>query len=202
MNNERRDVKKALCFHPVQELPPRPVGPSAALQELLRREIDIGLGQKRSLAVAVHLALLAVLADGSQPPCKRMVVHENLGEGGGEGLHPHRSLVHIEVLDGEPQELLVVEVGEIEGVPGLAAAWAHQDRLLWVATVWDFYRLCHGRLRHFQGMGHTSIGVEDGIYRRRYQIYQRFQVTERDRWVTGGEKWSISVGEDEILDDR
>ncbi|URE45353.1 hypothetical protein MUK42_14883 [Musa troglodytarum] len=53
----------------------------------------------------IQFQLLPILRAGPQPPCERV------------GLRPHCFLVYIEVLNGEPQELLVVEVGEVEGVP-------------------------------------------------------------------------------------
>lgn len=129
LNNERRRIHEALALRHVQELPPRPVQPPGEPQQLLRRQVHGGLGEQGAFPVAVDLELPVVpMAAPPQPARERIVVHQHPREGLLQGLRGNGGLEDVEVLDGEPEEVLVVEVREVEGAGRGRGRWPDQGR--------------------------------------------------------------------------
>lgn len=143
LNYQRRNAQEALPLHPIQKLPPRPVGPCRNLQKFFCSEIHESLSKDCTFSIAIHFKLLTSFRTDSQPPRQWVVVHKSSRKGGFQGLQAYSFFVEMKILDGESQEFLVIKVRQIEKVFGCWRFWIYVDGLSWIDAVWEFRALVH-----------------------------------------------------------
>jgi hypothetical protein len=131
LDDEGWNGDEALRLDPVHELPPRLVRPGAAAEEAVGGEArHLRLGEERALGIAVDDELPAVAVAGPEPAGERVVVDEHRGESRPQRVGADRRArgEDVEVLDGEAEEALVVQVGEVQRAAWRGLARAHRRR--------------------------------------------------------------------------
>jgi hypothetical protein len=135
LDDERWHGDEALRLHPVVQLPPGLVRPVAAAEEVGGGEArEAALGEEGALGIAVHDELPLLLGARPEPAGERVVVDEHPAERRPQRVGGHGGVgaEHVQVLDGETEEPLVVEVGEVQGVARRRLARSHQH---WIPRV-------------------------------------------------------------------
>lgn len=114
LNNKGRNIQETESFEPVEQLPPRPIGRVRHLKELLRRDIHEPVRENHPFPVTLHLQLLIAAAAGPQASGEGVVLVENNGERALEAAEADGAAEQEDVFDGESEEVLVVQIGEVE----------------------------------------------------------------------------------------
>jgi len=151
LDDERWHGDEALRLHPVVQLPPGLVrrGAAAAAEEVGGGEPrEASLGEERPLGIAVHDELPFLLVAGPEPAGERVVVDEHPSQRRPQRVGGHGGVgrEHVEVLDGETEEPLVVEVGEVQGVARRRLARPHHHGIPRVLALAGDLKLCRRRL--------------------------------------------------------
>jgi hypothetical protein len=156
LDNKGRNPDERGGVDSVEKLPPALLRPPAALHNLLRTHPGLCLRHHRAFPIAIHLqpALLPHLlsictsagagGDDHEAAREGIVVHKHGREGGAEAVDGHSLAEDVEVLDGEAQEALLIQIREVQSVLRRGLAGGHQRRLRQVAAVRYFYRFPHG----------------------------------------------------------
>lgn len=88
--------------------------------------------------------MVVALLGFPEPPSQWIVLHKNPGEGIFQGFCADGFPEKIEVFDGESEELLIVEIGEVKGVILSWGFRGDQRWLVYVGTIWELGGFEHG----------------------------------------------------------
>lgn len=148
LDNEGRNPEEGGSLNSVEKLPPALVSPPPALHQLLRTHPRHRLRHHSPLPVAIHLqppvlTYLLFTAHRSEAARQGVVVHQKGREGGTEAFDRDGLAEDIEVLDGEAQEPLLVQVRQVERVLWCGLAGDHQHGLRRVVAVRNIYGFLH-----------------------------------------------------------